>query len=79
MARYRLHYGVVHDFDAQTAGEVVPHLQSEHMTGASDSEPLFISRLAKEMCEWNGKWYRTNNRDVFAEDMIRHGLLECVD
>jgi hypothetical protein len=44
-----------------------------------DSEPNFIARLAKEMCEWNGKWFRTNNRDVLAEDMIRHGLLECVD
>lgn len=78
MARYRLHYGIVHDFDAQTAGEVVPHLQSNHVLG-DDSETNFIARLAKEMCEWNGKWFRTNNRDVLAEDMIRHGLLECVD
>ena len=77
MAKYRLHYGVVHDFDANDAGEVVPHLKMSHLMG-DESEPVFIERIAKEMCEWNGKWYRTNNRNVLAEDMIRHGLLECV-
>ena len=79
MPRYLLKYGTHREFNAQTAGEVVPFIQEGHFTGASDPEDEFVRRLAMEMCEWNGKWYRINSRDLLAKDMIKHGLLECVD
>ncbi len=78
MPRYRLNYGEVVEFEAQTAGEVVPFIAVKHMMGG-ESEPKFIRRLANEMCSWNGKNYCYSNRHKLAKSMMRNGLLECVD
>ena len=78
MPKYRLHYGKLGDFYAQTAGEVVPYLREHHMLG-DDSEGDFILRLAMEMCEWNGKNYYFQTRDALGASMMRHGLMEVVD
>jgi hypothetical protein len=79
MPRYRLNYGDVREFDAQTAGEVVPEMQRKHFIGACEHEHLFMRRSAMEMCEWNGKNYYFHSRDALAESMIKNGLLEVVD
>ena len=79
MATFRVSYGTVVDFDGQTAGEVVPFLQGIHFVGRGEPEGRFLRRLAIELCEWSGGWFRFGNRDELAADMIRHGLLERVD
>ena len=78
MPRYRLSYCEVVEFEAQTAGEVVPFIAVSHMMGG-ESESKFIRRLAIEFCEYNGKNYCYSNRHKLAKSMIRNGLLECVD
>lgn len=79
MPRYRLNYGESREFEAQGAGEVVPELQRFHRTGGGEGEVAFLRRLSIEMCEWSGKWFCFDDRDSLANDMILHGLLECVD
>ena len=78
MARYRVNYGEIFEFDAQGPEEVVPVLHERHHCAESD-ERLFMRRSAIEMCEWNGKNYYFNSRKHFASSMIENGLLECVD
>ena len=79
MKKFFLKYGSTCEvFEGEAASEVIPILQSSHVSG-NEPEDLFLRRIAIEMCEWNGKWYRFNSRDLLAEDMIKHGLLECVD
>ncbi len=78
MPRYKLDYCEVVEFEAQTAGEVVPFIAMDHMMGG-ESESKFIRRLAIEMCEWNGKNYCYSNRHKLAKSMMKNGLLECVD
>ena len=77
MPKYRLHYGALDDFYAQTAGEVVPYLRERHMMG-DDSEKDFMRRLAIEMCEWSGGNFHYGSRDELAGSMIRNGLLELM-
>lgn len=79
MARFRLSYGTEVEFDAQSAGEVVPFLHCRHVTGSGEGEARFLRRLAIELSEWSGCWFRFGGRDVLAADMIRHGLLERID
>jgi hypothetical protein len=79
MATFRVSYGTSVNFEGQGAGEVVPFLHSRHITGSGESEDRFLRRLAIELCEWSGKWFRFGSRDELALDMIRQGLLERVD
>jgi hypothetical protein len=79
MARFRLRYGTEVEFDAQDAGEVVPFLHERHVVGCGEDEVRFLRRLAIELCEWSGCWFRFGGRDVLAADMLRHGLLERID
>ena len=78
MPRFRLLYGEIREFEAQTAGEVVAFIAVDHMMGG-ESESKFIHRLAIEMCSWNGKNYCYSNRHKLAKSMMRNGLLQCVD
>jgi guanylate kinase len=45
----------------------------------SSQEVLFMKRKAMEMCEWNGGDYHYGSRELFADSMIKNGLLEYVD
>ena len=79
MPVFKLSYGSHLMFMAQTAGEVVPILQSDHVSGGSDDERSFCRRLALEMCEWNSGNYCYHSRDALAKSMIENGLLEVID
>ena len=79
MPRYCVDYGEYFEFDAQTAGEVVPILQSNHVSGGSDDERSFCRRLAMELCDWNGGDYCFHSRDALARSMIENGVLEEID
>ena len=78
MPRYRLSYGDIREFEAQTPGEVVPYIAGSHFAGRED-ERDFMRRLAIEMTQWNRGSYCYTNRDRLAQSMIKEGLLECVD
>lgn len=78
MPRYCVDYGEYFEFDAQSAGEIVPVMQGRHMFGGID-EDVFLRRIAIEMCEWNGGDYYFHNRDAFARSMIKNGLMEKID
>ena len=71
MPTFRVKYGEVFEFEGQGPEEVVPILSSKHVAGTLDE--------AMEMCEWNGKDYYYNSRELFAKSMIKNGLLEYVD
>ena len=78
MPRYRLKYGSVREFEAQTPGEVVPFIADSHFVGGED-ERDFMRRLAISMSQWNRGSYCYTNRDKLAQSMMKEGLLECVD
>ena len=78
MPRYRLSYGDIREFEAQTPGEVVPYIAGSHFAGRED-ERDFMRRLAIEMTQWNRGSYCYTNRDRLAQSMMKEGLLECVD
>ena len=78
MPRYRLNYGRVREFEAQTPGEVVPFIADSHFAGGED-ERDFMRRLAISMSQWNRGSYCYTSRDKLAESMMKEGLLECVD
>tara|TARA_R110002020_G_C15713500_1_gene722192 strand:+ start:223 stop:459 length:237 start_codon:yes stop_codon:yes gene_type:complete len=78
MPTFRVKYGEVFEFEGQGPEEVVPILSSKHVAGTLD-EVDFMKRSAMEMCEWNGKDYYYNSRELFAKSMIKNGLLEYVD
>lgn len=78
MPTFRLKYDDRFDFEGQTAGEIVPILQSRHFLGG-ESEPKFLRRLAAEMCDFNKKHYCWSDRHSLARSMMKNGLLEIVD
>lgn len=78
MPTFRLKYGEVLEFDGQSPEEVV-YILSNKAVFTSDEEVSFMKRKAMEMCEWNGKDYYYNSRELFAKSMIKNGLLEYVD
>lgn len=78
MPKYRLDYGGVDEFWAQSAGEVVPFLQERHFLGSGDDERVFLRRLAIELCEWSGCNFYFHDRDALALSMLESGLLREV-
>ena len=78
MPTFRLSYGDVFEFDGQSPEEVVPILSNMAIL-TSSQEVLFMKRKAMEMCEWNGGDYHYGSRELFADSMIKNGLLEYID
>ena len=78
MPTFRLNYGEVVEFEGQGASEVVSFIAMSHLMG-SESEDIFLRRLASEMCEWSGDYYCFSSRDSLARSMMRSGLLEVID
>ena len=72
MPKYRLNYGSVREFEAQTPGEVVPFIADSHFAGGED-ERDFMRRLAISMSQWNRGSYCYTSRDKLAESMMKEG------
>lgn len=79
MTKYRLNYGYDLTFEGDSPSDVVDCLRKENpFLRDTANEADLLEDLANTAVSYNNKSYRFSNRTVFAEDLMKHGILEEV-
>ena len=79
MTKYRVNYGYDLTFEGDSPSDVVDCLRKENpfLRDCTDESDL-LRKLALTATNYNNKSYRFNNRTVFAQDLMEHGILKEV-
>jgi len=79
MRKYRLKIGGDPiEFTSTGPDGFIDAWRMEHRSPDPDHE-AWVKTAAALACDWCGKPVRYDTLDSFAEDMMRHGMLEVVD
>ena len=79
MTKYRVNYGYDLTFDGESPSDVVDCLRKENpFLRDTNNEGDLLRDLAHTAISYNNKSYRFSDRTVFAEDLMKHGILELV-
>ena len=79
MTKYRVNYGYDLTFDGESPSDVVDCLRKENpFLRDTNNEDDLLRDLAHTATSYNNKSYRFSDRTVFAEDLMKHGILELV-
>ena len=77
MPKFVLNIGDPIEFEAPDATGFLDAWRSVNRSADAD-DGLWLRTAAALACDWSGKRIRFDTREVFAQDMMEHGMLERV-